>query len=123
MNTELHAGNAHGFIGPLKPPSVQWCHGQDARWFNDHLAGSNYAWGRHDAGEWHDANDIYNFGLAWADMQWAFRHQYREFLPSLCSAYEEFFGMADDLELIAHRKESAREAMRRRRNRKHGEAL
>lgn len=88
---ELHAGDAHGFIGPLKPPSVQLGHGQDGVWNTDMLTATYYAWGRHDAGETRNANDVYDFGNAWADAKWALRCGYRPGLPSLQRAYELFF--------------------------------
>jgi hypothetical protein len=91
LSAELYPGDAHGFIGPIKPPSVQLGHGQDGRWNTEMLTATYYAWGRHDAGERRDANEIYDFGHAWADAQWAFRHRYRAGLVSLQRAYELFF--------------------------------
>lgn len=83
-------GDAHGFIGPIKPPSKALDR-RDARWFEDQHVSSYYAWGRHDAGECRDANDVFNFGESWADAQWEFRQSYRSHMPSMQGAYSKFF--------------------------------
>jgi hypothetical protein len=83
-------GDARGFVGPLKPPSADITK-RDARWYEDQHVSSYYAWGRHDAGETRDSNDIYDWGLAWADAQWEFRGHYRSSMPSMQGGYTLFF--------------------------------
>jgi hypothetical protein len=90
----MSAGTVYGFIGPIKPPS-KWgllgFNAPDARWHQDHLVSTSYAWGRHDAGQRRDTNDIFKFGEAWADAQWEYRSGLRASLPSMQGAYEKFF--------------------------------
>jgi hypothetical protein len=83
-------GNAHGFVGPLKPPSVWTDKRRGDKWNTDFLMASAYTWGRMDAGEPLDVNVNYRFMNAWADMQWEYRCHYRTHLPAMWAAFTEF---------------------------------
>lgn len=83
-------GDPHGFIGPLKPPSVWHDKPRGDTWNTDFLMASAYTWGRMDAGEQRDVNANYRFMNAWADARWEYECHYRSHMPAMYSAIDMF---------------------------------
>lgn len=86
FGSDLFPGNAHGFIGPIKPPSADWTTAPGS-WHTDMTIANLYMWGRMDAGESHrDVNRNYAFAEEWADAKWMFKTHMRSSLPTMAGA-------------------------------------